>query len=134
MSSAQVYVVAGVVLTRDGKILLVQEKKPQAYGKWNLPAGHVDEGETIEAAAVREAKEETGFDVVLDRALPVIHSAIAKPVLHAFAAHITGGELNFPPDELLGAQWFTPAQVRSMTSSLRSPDYIIGSLDALKND
>lgn len=58
-------VVAGCVIKKDGNYLLVQERQPKVYGKWNLPAGHVDKDETIEQAAVREAKEETGYEVEL---------------------------------------------------------------------
>ena len=58
-------VVAGVVVEKDSKYLLVQEKKELVYGLWNLPAGKVDEGETVEEAAVREAKEEVGYKVRL---------------------------------------------------------------------
>src|SRR6185503_9978336 len=100
-------VVAGVAIVRDGKMLLIQEKHPKAYGKWNLPAGKVDAGETIGHAAAREAKEETGYEVALGRQLPIVHEAAERSVLHAFAAHITGGELQLPEDEILDAKWFT---------------------------
>ena len=59
------FVVAGAVLKKDGKYLLVQEAQSKAYGLWNLPAGRVDVGDTIEQTAVKEAKEESGFDVKL---------------------------------------------------------------------
>ena len=59
------FVVAGVVVCRDGRYLLVQEKQEHAYGLWNLPAGRVDEGDTIEETAIKEAREETGFIVEL---------------------------------------------------------------------
>ena len=127
---AQVQVVAGVLVAREGKVLLVQEKQTKVYGQWNLPGGHVDQGETIEQAAIREAKEETGFDVALDAKLLVLHSAVDRPVLHAFAAHITGGQLHYPADEILAAKWFTPAEIRLMTRELRSADYVLGALEA----
>lgn len=38
-----VHVVAGCVIEKDGKFLLVQEKKPIAYGLWNLPAGRAND-------------------------------------------------------------------------------------------
>ena len=110
----QVPVVAGCVLERDGKYLLVQEKNPKVYGKWNLPAGHVDIGETIEAAAVREAHEETGFEVELGAQISVEHPSIERPVLHAFQARIVGGELTIPPEELLDAKWFTIEEIRRL--------------------
>ena len=67
----KVEVVAGVVIKKDGKYLLIQEKKPKAYMLWNFPAGKVDVGESIEQAAIREAKEESGYDVELIKEIAV---------------------------------------------------------------
>ncbi len=124
---AKVEVVAGVVLIKDGKFLLVQEKQPKAYKQWNLPGGKVDKGETIEQAAIREAKEEVGLDVQLVKFLQVIHQGIERPVIHAYLAEITGGELTIPEDELLDSGWFTYDEVKKL--DLRNPDYILGAIE-----
>lgn len=107
-------IVAGCVLVRDGKVLLVQEKQPRVYGLWNLPAGRVDVGETIEQAAVREVFEETGFEIRLGKKLPVQHFSAERPVMHGFTATITGGDLRIPEDELIGAEWFTFDQILAL--------------------
>jgi ADP-ribose pyrophosphatase YjhB (NUDIX family) len=60
-----IHVVAGAVLEKDGKYLLVQEKKPHIYGLWNLPVGKVEEWETSEGTAIREVKEEVNLDIIL---------------------------------------------------------------------
>lgn len=119
----RVGVVAGCVIRQDGMFLLVQEKNPKVYGLWNVPAGHVDEGETIEEAAVREAKEETGFEVTLDHEVGVHHGSATESVLHIFAANITGGELAIDPSEVLDAQWFTYDEIESLheQQKLRAP-------------
>jgi len=62
-------IAAGVVIKQNNKYLLVQERMTSQYGLWNWPAGKVDVGETIEEAAIREGKEETGYDVELIREL-----------------------------------------------------------------
>jgi len=126
---AKVEVVAGVVIIQDGKILLVQEAYEKARGKWNLPAGRVDEGETIEHAAIREAKEECGLDVTLGEHLVTIHQAIDKPVLHSFLAERFSGELRFAEEELLDAKWFDINEVLKM-EGLRNEEYIHGSIKA----
>jgi ADP-ribose pyrophosphatase YjhB (NUDIX family) len=54
-----------VIIECGGGIVLIERKNPP-YG-WALPGGFVDYGETVESAAVREAKEETGLDVKLLR-------------------------------------------------------------------
>ena len=119
----RVGVVAGCVIKQGNKYLLVQEKQPQSYGLWNVPAGYVDKGESIEAAAIREAKEESGYDVILDVELAVYHEAITKPVKHAFEARIVGGELKIQAEEILDAQWKAYDEIESLfrQGKIRSP-------------
>jgi len=50
-----------IIIDIDEKIVLIERKNPP-YG-WALPGGFVDYGESLEKAALREAKEETGLDV-----------------------------------------------------------------------
>ncbi len=54
--------VGGVVI-RDGQVLLVQRAQEPLSGKWTLPGGAVELGETLEEAVVRELREETGLEV-----------------------------------------------------------------------
>ena len=54
-----------IILLRDGGIVLIERKNPPAG--YALPGGFVDVGETVEHAAIREAKEETGLDVTIMR-------------------------------------------------------------------
>lgn len=51
-----------VVFDRAGRLLLVKRKNPPFKGKYALPGGFVEIGETIEAAALRELQEETGIE------------------------------------------------------------------------
>ena len=57
-----VLAVGGVVI-RDGKVLLIRRGKPPALGEWAIPGGRVELGETLEEAAEREVREETGVQV-----------------------------------------------------------------------
>ena len=113
-NAIKVGIVAGVLLKKDKKYLLVQEKWEKVYGLWNVPAGFVDIGETIEEAAIREAKEEVGYIVKLDQKLLVFQNTVEEPVKHIFAAKITGGELKFAEDELLDARWFDLSEIDTL--------------------
>ena len=53
--------VGALILNRDGQVLLVSSHK--WFDKWTIPGGHIELGETMEDAAIREVKEEVGLDV-----------------------------------------------------------------------
>lgn len=57
------YLTVDIIIECDGGIVLIERKNPP-HG-WALPGGFVDCGETLEAAAIREAKEETSLDITL---------------------------------------------------------------------
>ena len=114
-------IVAGAVIRKDGRYLLVQEKQPKAYGLWNFPAGHVDVGDTFEQTVILEAKEESGYDVKVLRKIGIFQRIPTESVKHAFEVEIVGGELAFSEDEILDAQWFTVDQIRNMKDQLRDP-------------
>ncbi|NJK80095.1 MAG: NUDIX hydrolase [Chloroflexaceae bacterium] len=56
-------IAATVIIEYQGGIVLAQRALPPDAGIWHLPIGHVEFGETPEAAAIREAAEETGLIV-----------------------------------------------------------------------
>lgn len=51
----------GVVVCRDGRVLLIRRGRPPRLGQWSLPGGGQMLGETVEQAARREVLEETGL-------------------------------------------------------------------------
>ncbi len=72
------------VLIADEKkgILLIKRRTDPFKGKYGLPGGMVEYGETVEKAAVREVKEETGLDVELEGLLGVYSDADRDPRGH----------------------------------------------------
>ncbi|HSK95674.1 MAG TPA: NUDIX domain-containing protein [Euzebyales bacterium] len=54
-------VAVGAVLVRDGRLLLVRRGRGVGAGRWSLPGGRVEPGETLAAALTRELREETGL-------------------------------------------------------------------------
>jgi 8-oxo-dGTP diphosphatase len=73
-----------VILLPGDRVVLVERRYPPRG--WAMPGGFVDEGETIEAAAVREAKEETGLDVRLEELLYVYSDPRRDPRKHTLSA------------------------------------------------
>lgn len=61
----------GVLVIRDGQILLVRRAVQPEIGKWSLPAGFLDRGEDPRQVAVRETHEETGLSVKVDSLIDV---------------------------------------------------------------
>lgn len=49
-----------------------------------------------------------------------------------FSTKIVGGEINFNPDEILDAKWFTYDEILAMKSELRSADFLIGAINNLR--
>jgi ADP-ribose pyrophosphatase YjhB (NUDIX family) len=112
---------AGVILQQDEKFLLVQEGSPDIRGLWNCPAGHVDQGMTLEATAVKEAKEESGYDVELVRPLGIWHPTATDTVKHLYEAKIVGGVMMKPNEEIMDIRWCTIDEIRELRDHLRGP-------------
>jgi 8-oxo-dGTP diphosphatase len=85
--------VGTIIKTSDERLVLVRRAIEPGYGLWVFPGGYVDRGEPMEAAALREAKEESGLDVRLDGLINVYSYPGAPLVVVVYAASVVGGEL-----------------------------------------
>jgi ADP-ribose pyrophosphatase YjhB (NUDIX family) len=103
-------VATGVIFSYDGGILLVQRAINPSYGKWVFPGGYVDRGEVLEAAALREVREESGLAVRLTRLLGAYSYPGHQVILVAYAGEVTGGSLQ-ADDESLTVRAFPPADI-----------------------
>ncbi len=122
--------VGTIIGTPDGGIVLVRRGIDPGYGKWVFPGGYVDRGEEVQAAAIREALEETGLDIRIDGLIDVYSYRNHVPVLLVYAATIVGGQMR-AADECLEVATFRQNEIpwnelafRSTRDSLR--DYFAG--------
>ena len=87
-----------LVQDQDGRLLYTKRNHDPQLGAWAWPGGWVDRGEVVEAAAVREVREETGLHVALDGLLGVFSRAGQPAVLIAYGARVLGGRLEPGPE------------------------------------
>lgn len=116
------------VVEKDGKFILVREKKKQCYVKWNIPSGHVEENEFITNAAVREVKEETNLDVELTGLISVYNNMFEdfNSISFVYTCKIVQDlKIDFDKNEIIEIKWFTFEELKNMKEELRDYNYII---------
>ncbi|MCX5828014.1 MAG: NUDIX hydrolase [Deltaproteobacteria bacterium] len=100
--------VVSVIMLSDRKILLVKRGRRPYRGKWCLPTGFVESGESIEAAAMRELEEETGIQGRIVNLVDVDSGANAfygDLIFLCFEAEMSGGSLRAGGDTV-AARYF----------------------------
>ena len=113
------------VVPQRGRFLMVQEKSGESL-VYNQPAGHVEVGEGLIAAAIRETYEETGWQVRIE-ALIGIYSHVLKGhgihyLRHCFLAMPEKQSAVTPPDsDIVQALWLSHDDIKAMSDQLRSP-------------
>ncbi|MEO8132444.1 MAG: NUDIX hydrolase [Betaproteobacteria bacterium] len=113
---------AGVIVERDGRILLVRHRKAGVYDFWVAPGGGVDDEEDLLAAARREVFEESGLNV---KPLQIAYiEEFTKPNLREckvwFIGRFVGGVLNSTRVEaarenIVEAAWVSRAEFAGKT-------------------
>jgi ADP-ribose pyrophosphatase YjhB (NUDIX family) len=106
----------------EGRILVV---RPTYTHEWMLPGGRVERGETPHGAAIREAREETGLDVVIDR-LALVDARRARDTSFIFFAHVTGGELEPQLGEIAEVGWLDRDEIAATSRGL---ERLLGLMD-----
>ena len=113
----------GAIVTDDtGRLLLVKRGHEPETGRWSLPGGRVNPGESDREAVVREVHEETGLRVEPGRLV----GAVERPApggavfaIYDYAASVSGGRLA-ADDDAADARWIDPADIDqlALTSGL----------------
>ena len=103
-------VAACCIVQIDQKVILLRRAIHPGYGKWVFPGGYVDRGETVTAAAIREAREEINLDVQLVSLLGVYSYSQSPVIIIVYVAEIQGGNL-LACDETLEVGAFFPHEI-----------------------
>ena len=102
--------VGTIIRTDDDRLVMVRRAIEPGYGLWVFPGGYVDRGEEVTGAAVREAREEAGLDVELERLVNIYSYAHRSLIVLVYAARMVGGEL-CTDEECLEARLFRPDEL-----------------------
>lgn len=126
------HVTVATVVPRDGRFLLVEE---DVRGRVviNQPAGHLDPDESLQAAAVRETLEETGWDVELDCLLCVQQWRNPESGRHFVRFTFGAIPIQHHPtrtldDGIVRAMWLRREEIAAESARLRSP-MVLASVD-----
>lgn len=99
------HVIGALVFVSEGdRILLVRWRSKGRF--WSLPGGTVETGESIEQAAVREVREETGLEVRIGRVIGVYSRPADGSVAVTLEGKVIGGNLKRETDETVDAAFF----------------------------
>jgi ADP-ribose pyrophosphatase YjhB (NUDIX family) len=119
----------GAIVVVCDSLLLVQRRLPPAAGRWSVPGGRVEVGETLADAVAREVREETGVEVSVGALAGVAEriSADHHFVILDFVADVVGGGRPEPVagDDAAAAAWIPVVDLPGL-------DLVDGLLDFLR--
>jgi ADP-ribose pyrophosphatase YjhB (NUDIX family) len=101
--------VACSIPTSNGRVILMRRATQPSRGRWTMPGGFVDLGESVETAAVRECKEELAMDIELQQLVGVYSRADDRIVVVVYAALALGEPSR--TDEALDVRAFSPIDI-----------------------
>ena len=136
MESVYMDVIAGTIIFKEGKILMVKEAKKECYSKWAFPAGHIEKNETIFEGAKRETLEETGCKTELKKVFPIIihNSSKMNIIMLYFLADLVEEGLEYFTNEILEIKWFSLSEIKNMKENeFRSYPVVKTIIDNIEN-
>ncbi|GGI48489.1 ADP-ribose pyrophosphatase YjhB (NUDIX family) [Agromyces flavus] len=123
----EVVAAASAVIVDDaGRVLLVKRGRSPQRGRWSVPGGRVEPGESLEATAARETREETGLEVEVGRELWTVRVPAGEGrefEVHDFAARVTGGVLGHG-DDADDARWVGVDELHAMPLTTHLVDHL----------
>jgi 8-oxo-dGTP diphosphatase len=122
----------GAIIIEDARVVLVKRGHPPLEGKWSIPGGVLEIGETLRKAAVREAHEETGLAVEPGELLGVFERVIPDDagrmkyhyVLIDFLCRRVAGELE-AGDDASEVRWFRREELPALELARETEEVIL---------
>jgi 8-oxo-dGTP diphosphatase len=116
MPGRRIPCVGAIIKDQAGRLLLIKRGHAPQAGRWSLPGGRVEPGETDQQAVVREIHEETGLEVRCEHLIgsverPYPPDAVLE--IRDYAATVTGGVLS-AGDDAAEARWVSPADLAGL--------------------
>lgn len=116
---------ASVALLRAGQVLLIQRAKAPWDGAWSLPGGRLEAGETAEACATRELREELGLRVAGLRPVARLLLGEGRFRLQVFATTDFAGDIS-PNDEIASWRWAERSEETGLRTTPHLADVLAG--------
>ncbi len=106
----------GVIIVRQGHLLLLKRKSVHGAGTWSTPGGHLEFGESPETCAVREVREETGVEIGNAHFMAITNDVFAEADRHYITLWMrgeyrTGTPAIKAPYEMSAVDWFKLANL-----------------------
>lgn len=133
MTEARTRVGVGVIVCRSGRVLLGERCGSHGAGTWALPGGNLEFGESVDACARRELREETGLELTALRQAPFTVDHFPDDAKHYVtlfveALGVTGEAQNLEPEKCRGWGWFDwyalPTPLFAPLATLRAQQFV----------
>lgn len=120
-----------------GRFLMVEEIDESGRRVMNQPAGHLEDGESLEGAVKREVLEESGWEIDTDALIGIYKWRVPESgktyVRYCYSARAQNRRHMSPPDDdILAAHWLTAGEIQRNSDRHRSPMVALCLADYLK--
>ena len=130
-------VTVGLVIRRGDRVLIVQRGKPPSKGRWSIPGGAVEVGETLHQAGEREVAEECGIEVKATDLAGIFETIVPGDgdkvryhyVIIDYYADYVAGELK-PASDICDARWVTREDLAQFDITEKARDLLSQALES----